>query len=268
MKTPLIEISVPSIYKNNQGAPVNLPKRMAVATPDMAQAIALIGKALIEVGGRLVLSDLYRSYDMQMQSHLDYINKKKTAFSPPPGGSFHEAGRAMDLSLSELKIPLKKFWEVAKKYGAVPIIATPSSSTSEAWHFECRGSHQNVIDYYSAGHGDNFKKPYSAGAASAILAAGIHVDKFGSNQKEAQLQAALIRLGQNIGNIDGQIGVKTRTALQALGVTSTELEAMLQAVEDLIQNAYPAEYRITQDIADLTEDALHWEAPEHLALDG
>lgn len=268
MKTPLIEISIPSIYKNNQGAPVNLPKRMAVATPDMTQAIALIGKALNELGGRLVLSDLYRSYDMQMQSHLDYINKKKTAFSPPPGGSFHEAGRAMDVSLSELKIPLKQFWDVAKKYGVVPIISTPTSSTSEAWHFECRGSHQKVIDYYSAGHGDNFKKPYSAGAASAILAAGIHVDKFGSNQKEAQLQAALIRLGQNIGNIDGQIGVKTHTALQALNVTSTTLDAMLQAVEDLIQNTYPAEYRITQIIADLAEDAFHWEAPMHLTLDG
>jgi len=37
-----------------------------------------------------MLSDLLRSYDMQLQAHLDYTSGKKSAFSPAPGGSMHE----------------------------------------------------------------------------------------------------------------------------------------------------------------------------------
>jgi hypothetical protein len=39
---------------------------------------------------------------MQLQSHLDWKTGKKSAFSPPPGGSLHEAGRALDLDLDSL----------------------------------------------------------------------------------------------------------------------------------------------------------------------
>ena len=51
-------------------------------------------------GGKLELSDLFRSYDMQLQAHLDYTSGKKKAFSPPPGSSMHESGRAFDVDLA------------------------------------------------------------------------------------------------------------------------------------------------------------------------
>jgi hypothetical protein len=42
-----------------------LPTRMAKCTPDTHIAIFNIAKALAKKGGRLILSDLFRSYDMQ-----------------------------------------------------------------------------------------------------------------------------------------------------------------------------------------------------------
>jgi hypothetical protein len=266
MKTPLVDIQIPSIYKNKQGAEVPLPKRLARATPDMAAALASLASDLSKHGGRLVLSDLFRSYEMQLQSHLDFVNKKKTAFSPPPGGSFHEAGRAMDLSLSDLKMSLEDFWALAKLRGVVPIIKAPNSKVSEAWHFECRGSHQRVIDYYQNNKGDNFDHPYAAGAASAILALGVHVDRFREAQKEAQLQAALIRCGEDIGNLDGAIGARTRAALVRLGIDGASLDDALAHVEDLAQKTFEAEYVLSPDAMPVVASDFSMQVPAQVEL--
>src|SRR5437773_1325062 len=83
------------------------------------------------------------------------------------------------------------------------------------------------------GKGDNLK-PYQAMAASAILAIGVRLDRFGNNQDAAAIQAGLIRLGNELGNIDGSIGKKTRDVLERAGVSFGEPPAMLSAVEDLL----------------------------------
>ena len=244
MKSPLIPIDILSIYKNRLGDQVPLPVRMAKCTPDTWNAIICIAGDLAARGGKLILSDLFRSYDMQAQAHMDYVSGKKKAYSPPPGGSFHEAGRAFDLDLDALKIPLADFWAIAAGYGVVPIISKPKTSLSEAWHFDCRGSHQVVYDYYSAGKGKNFT-PYTAAASSAILSIGIQVDAFGENQKQAAIQSGIIRLGKEIGDIDGYIGRKTQNGLEELGISydPDEPERMLMEVENLVQLAFPDEFR-------------------------
>ena len=243
MKSPLIPIDVISIYKNRLGDLLPLPKRMAQCTPDTYTAIFNIATDLAGKGGRLILSDLFRSYDMQAQSHQDYISRRKKAFSPPPGGSFHEAGRAFDLDLSAIKVSLANFWAIAAKYGVNPIVAQPRSNQSEAWHFDCRGSHQVVYQYYADKKGTNFK-PYTAAAASGILSIGVHVDAFGANQKPAAIQSCLIRLGKIIGNIDGQIGKKTHKALDEVEVTFdlNNMDGMLIQVENLVQQKFPNEF--------------------------
>jgi hypothetical protein len=243
MKSPLIPIDIISIYKNKFGDLVPLPTRMAKCTPDTYNGLFNIATALAKKGGRLILSDLFRSYDMQAQSHQDYISKKKKAFSPPPGGSFHEAGRAFDLDLSAIKISLADFWALASKFGVFPIIAQPKTNVSEAWHFDCRGSHQIVYQYYADGKGKNFK-PYTAASASAILSIGVHVDAFGANQVQAALQSCIIRLGKVIGNIDGQIGRKSQQALTDLGITLdlNNPQNMLLEAENLIQEKFPVEF--------------------------
>jgi zinc D-Ala-D-Ala carboxypeptidase len=243
MSAPLIEVVITSIYKNAAGERVPLPKRMALCGPDMEAAIRNVSAELEDQGGRLFLSDLFRSHDMQLQSHLDFVSGRKTAFSPPPGGSMHEAGRAFDLDLHNLGIELGDFWDLARPHGLLPIISTPTSGASESWHFDCRGSHQLVYDYYKSGKGTNFDhKPYTAMAASAILALGIQVDRFGANQAAAAVQSALIRLGQTLGNIDGVIGNKTRTALEAVGVAFADPETMRAELDELLREEFPQEY--------------------------
>lgn len=243
MKTPLLPIEILSIYKNQLGDLMPLPKRMAKCTPDTFTAIFNIAKEVSAKGGKLILSDLFRSYEMQAQSHNDYLSGKKKAFSPAPGGSFHESGRAFDLDLSALKIPLSEFWIIAKKYGVVPIIDKPNKGTSEAWHFECRASHQIVYNYYSNGHGTNLTA-YKAAAASAILTVGVQVDMFEENQKQAMIQCNLIRLGKLLGNIDGNIGKKTQTALAEFDIkfNPSHIDEMLLETENLVQEKFSKEY--------------------------
>lgn len=239
--TPLLSIVVASIYDVN-GVKVPLPARLARCTPDMKQSIHNAGIRVTQKGGALELSDLFRSYDMQLASHNDYVAKRKKAFSPPPGGSLHEAGRALDLSLDALGMSLADFWAIADATNLLPIIPQPKANVSEAWHFECRGSHQLVYDYYKAGKGSNFDKPYQAMAASAIVSVGIRVDKFGDGQQAAAIQSAVIRLGQEIGNIDGRVGQKTLKGLSALGVQWVDEDQALQGLTERLEAAFPEEF--------------------------
>jgi len=261
MKTPLSEPVVPSIYFRD-GVRQLLPKRMAKCTPDMHNAIVGVASALRASAGDLILSDMFRSYDMQLQAHLDFKTGKKKAFSPPPGSSMHEAGRAFDLDLSALGRSLDDFWKLAAAHGLSPIITRSDPKLSEAWHFDCRASHVAVYDYYKAGKGKNFESPYAAMAASAIVAIGVHVDAFGNRQSEAAIQFGLVRLGFELGGVDGNVGLRTRQALEAAGIAFGEVEVMLLAIEDLLQQKFPAEYRLpmTFDVAGLSNAGV----PKHV----
>jgi hypothetical protein len=241
MPTPLLDVQILSVYEAN-GERVMLPKRMAHATPDMLAAINAISAELETKGGRLFLSDLFRSYEMQLQSHLDWKTGKKDAFSPPPGGSLHEAGRALDLDLDSLGMKLADFWPIAQKHGLSPIISQPKSNASEAWHFDCRGSHNLVYEYYRQGKGKNIDKPYTAMAASAIVSIDVRVDLFGENQKAAAIQSALIRLGHDIGNLDGDIGPRTKEGLSAAGAPMSDNQTILQALEGQLREKFPEEF--------------------------
>ena len=244
MTAPLVPVEILSIYfvHNNR---VNLPANLAKCPPDMKNAILGIKDDLQARGINLFLSDLFRSHDMQLQAHIE--NAKKGIVSPLPGGSLHEGGRAFDLDLEALLkngiINLAQFWEIAAQRGLVPIIATPDSSKSEAWHFECRGSHSKVRQYYREGKGGTAVKPYQAMAASTILAIGEKVDRF-QNQKAALIQSALIRLGHELGALDGSIGNKTRNALAEAGVPFTDESTMLAQLEDQLRQKFPEEFQV------------------------
>ena len=241
MTAPLVPVNVISIYQV-AGHPATLPKRMARCTPDMKLALFNLSAALADKGGEFVLSDLFRSYDMQLQAHLDFTSGKKKSFSPAPGGSMHEAGRAFDVDLGALKITLAAFWKIAAGFNVVPINLKPDAGASEAWHFECRGSHQLIYDYYKNGFGTNFDAPYKAMAASAIAAVGVPLDKFSDKALGACIQSALIRLGKNIGNIDGDVGPKCKAALTALNLADRSPEAQFSSLEALLQKQFPDEY--------------------------
>jgi hypothetical protein len=241
MASILVRPTVMSVYEVN-GQRVPMPERMARVTPDMKKALYAIRAELEAAGGKLALSDLFRTYDMQFQAHLDYASGKKKAFSPPPGSSMHESGRAFDVDLASIKVPLATFWQIARRAGVVPIIAEPDPGKSECWHFECRGSHQRVYDHYKAGKGSNFERPAEAMAASAIVSVGLQHDKFKGKEGAAFLQSGLIRLGHDIGNIDGDIGPKTLSKLETLGIRSGSLAEQTAGLDALLQQQFPEEY--------------------------
>lgn len=241
MAALLVRPLVMSIYEIS-GQRVLMPERMARSTPDMKKAIYGIRADVEAAGGKFALSDLFRSYDMQLQAHLDFSSGKKKAFSPPPGGSMHESGRAFDVDLKGLNMPLANFWQIAKRIGVVPIIAEPNQKASEAWHFECRGSHQIVYDYYLAGKGTNFSKPAAAMAASAIIAAGLKHDRFKGKEEAAYIQSGLIRLGREIGNIDGEIGPKTNDALSSFGIAGSTRSEQILGLDTLLQQKFSDEF--------------------------
>ena len=242
MKTPLVPIDWPSIYPGKTGPNGPLPARMAQCTPDMKAAIQKVSAALQAKGGKLILSDLFRSYQMQYDAHQDFVTGRKKANSPPPGGSLHEAGRAFDMDLGAIHISLADFWKLAAPIGLVPIIDQPKSGASESWHFECRGSHQRVYDYYKAGKGKNFDKPYKAMAASAILSVGVKVDMFGANQDAAYVQSGLIRLGDTIGDMDGAIGANTKQTLAARNIPASPMAATLAGIDQALKAKFPGEF--------------------------
>lgn len=206
--TELVPITIQSIYKRG-GEFVNLPSRMAQCTPDFKEAILHIRDDVRTAGGDLILSDLYRTYDMQYKAYMDYKTGRKTAYSPPPGGSFHEAGRAMDLSLEDLQglgtDYLAKFWAIAAKYRVVPIISQPNPRKSEAWHFECRGEFQTVRKLQG----------YKQAVRAAILDIGVDIKEI-EDDEAAWVQGQILSYGIDIGPIDGIIGRKTKAAIRQI----------------------------------------------------
>jgi hypothetical protein len=230
--TPLLPINIASIY---QGL---LPHRLAQCTPDTKAAIEAVARDLASLGFGIRLSDLFRSHDMQAQSHADFVEGRKKAFSPPPGGSLHEAGRAMDIDLSSIGVPLPKFWEIAKAHGFTPIIDVPDPHRSESWHFDCRGSHNAVYEYVQSGKAGAMLAPYTQMAESAITAIGVNLDVIPA-QDVAFLQAGLIRLGFDPGRIDGVQGNRTMRALLDAGA---DLSDPATWISEALQAKFPEEY--------------------------
>lgn len=243
MPAPLIPVEILSTYFVHHNR-VMLPERMAKCTPDMKKAALNTREDLKARGVDLFLSDMFRSHDEQLQAHVQ--NAQIGIHSPLPGGSLHESGRAFDLDLKALLkddiLTLKDFWDIAAAHGLVPIITAPDPDEEEAWHFECRGSHSKVRQYYRDGKGGSVMKPYVAMAASSILAAGIKVDRF-QNQKAAAIQSALIRLDHELGALDGSIGNKTKAALAAANVPFTDEATILAKLEEQLRETFPGEFQ-------------------------
>ncbi|MGA8028546.1 MAG: peptidoglycan-binding protein [Bryobacteraceae bacterium] len=233
LSTPLVAISIASIYDDGP-----LPDRMALCTPDTKKAIEAASADLVSLGFGLRLSDLFRSYEMQKQAHADYLQGRKGAFSPAPGGSMHEAGRAMDIDLSSIGVPLSKFWEIAHARGFLPIIDKPDASRSESWHFDCRGSHSFVYDYVKSGKAGTALPPYTQMAQSSILAIGVNLDSVPA-QDVAYIQSTLIRLGFDPGRIDGITGERTREAAKEAGI---DLDSPFETLSRMLQATFASEY--------------------------
>jgi hypothetical protein len=112
-----------------------------------------------------------------------------------------------------------------------------------------------VYDYYASGKGKNFQ-PYQAMSASAIIAVNISHAAFEGKLREAAIQFHLVKLGYEIGNVDGLIGQKTMTALTQAGLQGVDIDNALVELENRVQSLFPDEYRVNQmtTLSDLPPD--------------
>lgn len=198
------------------------------ACPDVVDAI----EALALECPWLRVTDLWRDIDVQtaLRRRYDFwvasgkptgaaYNPKtmKNAYVATPGKSMHNGGRATDLSTEAMLHALgaeylDAFWPIAKRHGFTPIISKPTEGASESWHFDHKGIWQRVFD--------------TLGYEQGTLAANCAVGGAGPFQSpERRVQAHIVRLGKDIGEIDGSLGKRSREALVALGIDKALVEA-------------------------------------------
>lgn len=203
--------------------------KAGVAVPEMAAALKALSDAVAAKGGDFRVTECHRDVAVQKAARDKYDRwvaagkpapgsaaynaaTMKNAYVAQPGRSGHNAGRSIDVHLAELKFPvpankqLDLLWECAIPLGWKPIISEADEGAKEAWHLDFWGDLTGVLE----------RLGYEQAALCGAILVG-HGDLSGF---DAVVQALLCRAGCNIGNIDGKIGPKTRSALaQALGIS-------------------------------------------------
>lgn len=234
----LREIEIESIYKDKNGNRLLLPSRMAQLVDRAADSLEYMIRDVSIMGGKLYISDAFRSYADQKKAHDDYISGKKKAFSPPPGHSYHEAGRAIDIDLESLGISLMHFWEICKNRGWNPVIRSPDPTVSEAWHFEFL-DHWNKIS----------KNDYKQTKRCAVLECYVENSIKPLNLSDSFLlvQGYLKILDMYMGALDGIPGKMTKKAIAAYNIKygdhfvlmDDDIIRMGKRVSDLWINHFP-----------------------------
>lgn len=191
-------------------------------TPDTCQALQKLNLAIALAGGKLVVSDAMRSWDMQAQAYAEFLAGRRKDNVNPPGYSFHEAGRAIDLDLSQLGIKLERLWRIALPIGWQPIVPKPDASLSEAWHWEYPGD-------WAKHYGSWRNKQV---AQCAVIDAGQWEETNHHKLQNMFLQCQLNRLFMAALACDGLIGPKTKNVLAQHGLQKLSVE---QALEKLVQ---------------------------------
>lgn len=227
----------------------------ALVPNDVASALLEAHNAVEREGGDFRVTDLRREVRTQARARKKYENwlsagkpstssaswdgeTMKNAFVAKPGYSFHNAGRAVDVHVDELKFPglppdkqLDKLWELLRPIGWRPIIAEANERQSEAWHFDFMGEWEPVYD----------RLGYKDGAMCASLDIGL--DCY-SRWEWRSVQAQLHRAGYDVGEVDGYAGPKTKKGLERARVPWSrnlkhiwEVAAKLPSSEVLVWSA-------------------------------
>lgn len=165
MATNLVEVKIKSSYK---GVPY-LRMPAAQMTPDAAASLAKVVAELEAAGGLVRVSDMFRTRAQQVAAHNDWRTGRKKAYSPPAGGSMHEAGRAIDLDLAVLihapSVPtgFKVFAQDEMR----------AYFTNHGWTWISRSGNQHQIDVLEEWHCD-FRGPFDSVYKSTLTRTGSH----------------------------------------------------------------------------------------------
>ena len=236
-RTRLVSVhpEILSYYKTRKGdrAPLHT-LRGGKLTPDAAEALYKLHLGVKEAGGELLVSDCYRSPEVQGKARKKYENwvaagkpkrssdeydkaTMKGAFVSRPGRSNHNAGRAVDVAhmlAAPDDVPRKEkldwLWDIAIPIGWRPIIKSPREGQSEAWHFDFMGPWSIVRD----------RLDYGQTAMAGVLDSGGGKGLY-ARPWERWVQAQIHRVGAvDIGDIDGHLGKMTLVGIKALDLVS------------------------------------------------
>lgn len=96
-----------SALLNMDGGRLPFPQERAWLQKEAMDALMRANIVIQDAGGRLIITDMWRSSQEQLISWNNWLMGRKTSYSPPPGASMHEIGRAVDIDLrdSATKIP-------------------------------------------------------------------------------------------------------------------------------------------------------------------
>ena len=233
-RTPLVKVpaSIQSYYKDKNGNRIPLHKLSGgKLVPEASLALFGLHARVSELGGTLLVTDSYRSAEVQGKARKKYetwvaagkpsprtadYDKKtmKGAFVSRPGRSNHNAGRAVDLAhmlAAPEDVPrnekLDWLWEAAIPLGWRPIIKSPNESQSEAWHFDFWGELAHVRD----------RLDYGQSAMVGVLDIGKGKGLY-DRLWERWVQAQLHRIGPDVGDVDGYLGKLTKAGIEELGL--------------------------------------------------
>ncbi|MFH1963492.1 MAG: peptidoglycan-binding protein [bacterium] len=146
----VVKVEVPGIYPKDSP----LPAYMAKLVKEAAEALKKVYEQVVEKGGHLYISDMFRSAEMQQKSHEDWKMGRKSSFSPPACQGVHESGRAMDIDAFDTGIGHKQVREILNQNGWTNIVETLTGS--ECWHYEFRGekweNYRKAHDYKAMAH--------------------------------------------------------------------------------------------------------------------
>ena len=148
-----------SIFQNVQNQVMPFPEHKAFLAKSAASSIYDANLKIIDAGGRLYISEMWRSSDDQRKSYIDFVTGRKASFSLPPGLSMHESGRAIDIDTrpDKLRIPHEKIREILISCGWSPLV--PLGSLGD-YHYEYRSTMQQkkyAVEGYIAMVDDSFK---------------------------------------------------------------------------------------------------------------
>jgi len=200
----VVRVLVPGIYGPTKGGP--LPKRMSLLARAAATALRQVYREIIALGGYLYITDMFRSATDQQRAHMDYLTGRKTAYSPPPCASVHEAARAIDIDAFDTGIGHRRTREILNRHGWTNIVKTLTGP--ECWHYEFRQSRWQI---YCERHG------YAAMAHDMKRAIGNFAGRHTAQSQKievARLQGALNIITGGGRTVDGIYGPETREAIR------------------------------------------------------
>lgn len=197
-------VEVPSFYCSPKGSKP-LPPRMALLYKPAALALDAAMIEIAAAGGHLFITDMFRSREDQEKAHQDYLSGRKKAYSPPPGGSMHEAGRAIDIDPDDTIIGLAKVKTILAKHGWIGI----ADKGSECWHHDWRGPDGEAA-YRQGGAG---MSRYRAMARRCIEAIQNPSTDVTSVNRVVEIQKLLNQIWPGLLAEDGIYGPRTRDAV-------------------------------------------------------